>query len=128
MGEIREFEDLRAWQKARELAQSVEVLVRSGRICRDFRFVDQIRSAAASVMANIAEGFERGRQGEFYHFLSVAKGSCGEVRSHLYVALARGYLSNAEFESLRLQAQCTSRVLGALRNSVRRRLDSARSR
>ena len=128
MDKIRQFEDLLAWQKARTLAQEVDAVVRSGCLARDFRLIDQIRAATASVMANVAEGFERSRPAEFQRFLSIAKGSCGEVRSHLYVALDRGYLSEAQFNTMRLKAAQTSQVIGALRRAVLRHLEAARSR
>jgi four helix bundle protein len=83
MGSVTRFEDLVAWQRARELNREIYAATRSGPIARDFSLVNQIRSAAASIMSNIAEGFERGGAAEFHQFLVIAKGSCGEVRSNL---------------------------------------------
>jgi len=94
---IRRFEDSDAWQVARELTRKIYALTDTDRFRRDFGLVDQIRRAAVSVMTNIAEGFERGSDREFVKFLYIARGSAGEVRSLLYVALDRGYVDGDEF-------------------------------
>ena len=120
---IERFEDLIAWQKARLLTQKIYVLTRDGGIAKDFRFVAQMRSAAVSVMANVAEGFERSRLGEFHQFLSVAKASCAEVRSHLYVALDANYLEEGQFRSLLRDAEEVARIIGGLRASVEKKRD-----
>src|SRR3989337_476091 len=98
--QIRRFEDLIAWQKARELTKNVYLLTATERFSKDFGLRDQIQRAAVSVMSNIAEGFERGGNQEFLQFLYIAKGSCGEVRSQLYVALDRWYIGQNEFNEL----------------------------
>jgi len=77
-------------------------------------------------MSNIAEGFERGSATEFHRFLFMAKGSCAEVRSQLYVALDAHYIDRSTFQGLMEQAEETGRVLGGLRASVERRKDFAR--
>jgi four helix bundle protein len=100
MARIERFEDIGAWQKARELTREIYFLTREGSACRDFRYIDQIRSASHSIMSNIAEGFERDGNAEFKQFLHVAKASAGEVRSQLYVALDVGYLNEADFRRL----------------------------
>lgn len=124
MGEIREFEDLIAWQKARALCASVYRATAEGTFARDFPLRDQIRRAAISVMSNIAEGFERGKPGEFHQFLCVAKASCAELRSQLYTALDVGHVNAADFESLMQQAREVARIVGGLRLSVERRRDA----
>jgi four helix bundle protein len=80
---IERFEDLLAWQKARELTRKIYVITRQGAFAKDFGLTDQIQRAAVSIMSNIAEGHERGGAGEFYHFVSIAKASCAEVHSQL---------------------------------------------
>ena len=120
---VRRFEDLIAWQKARELTRAVYQSTRSRSFARDAGLSGQIQRAAVSVMANIAEGFERNRPAEFHQFLSVAKSSCAEVRSHLYVALDAGYLDGPAFESVFSQAEETGRIIGGLRASVARRTE-----
>jgi four helix bundle protein len=123
MGErkrVERFEDLIAWQKARALTAVIYRVTNQKDFGRDFALRDQIRRAAVSAMSNVAEGFERNRPAEFHQFLSVAKASCGEVRSQLYVALDAGYLDLSTFEALRSQAEEVSRITGGLRASVGR--------
>ncbi len=86
MAKVDRFEDLIAWQKARELIRAVYEVTRLGVFAKDYNLSGQIQRAAVSIMSNIAEGFERGGRGEFHQFLSTAKASCAEVRSQLYVA------------------------------------------
>jgi four helix bundle protein len=90
MKKVEKFGDLVAWQKARNLAKAVYQITRQGGFAKDFGLSTQIQRATVSTMSNIAEGFERNRMAEFHQFLSMAKGSCAEVRSHLYVALDTG--------------------------------------
>ena len=87
MAEIKRFEDIEGWKKARELVAAIYAVSSKGSFAKDSELRDQIRRAAVSVMSSIAEGFERGGDKEFSQFLSLAKASCGEVRSQLYVAL-----------------------------------------
>jgi four helix bundle protein len=93
MATITKFEDLEAWQKGRELKQSLYRHSKHSELAKDFPLRDQIRRAAMSVTANIAEGFERGGNREFIQFLSISKGSCGEIQDHLYTALDEQYTS-----------------------------------
>ncbi|HAF12872.1 MAG TPA: four helix bundle protein, partial [Blastocatellia bacterium] len=81
---------------------------------------------SVSSMSNVAEGFERGKPGEFHQFLSIAKGSCAELRSQLYVALDAGYLGQQKFESLMHQATEVGQIIGGLRLSVERRREALR--
>lgn len=92
MATIKRFEDLEVWQTARALSLKVFELTQSTSFAKDIRFCSQMRSAAGSVMDNIAEGFERGSQYEFINFLSFSKGSVGEVRSQLYRAMDYKYV------------------------------------
>ena len=119
---IEKFEDFIAWQKSRKLTAEIYRITDRGRFASDFGLKDQIRRAAVSVMSNIAEGFERGRAAEFHQFLSVAKASCAELRSQLYVALDVGYLSQDTFASLS-HANEVGQVVGGLRVAVARRRD-----
>ncbi len=123
---INRFEDFIAWQKARKLTSAIYRVTKEGDFARDFGLKDQIRRAAVSSMSNLAEGFERGRPAEFHQFLSVAKGSCAELRTQLYVALDAGYLSLSMFEGLMAQATEVGQILGGLRLSVERRRDALR--
>ena len=117
---VTKFEDLIAWQKARELTRRVYEITRTGEFAKDFRLSGQSQSAAVSIMSNIAEGFERSGLGEFHQFLSTAKASCAELRSQLYVALDAGYIDERMFHELRLQAEEVGRIIGGLRVSVAR--------
>lgn len=94
------FEDLKIWKEARELSKEIYVISRLPEFSKDYRFVGQITSAAGSIMDNIAEGFERDGNKEFLQFLSIAKGSCGELRSQLYRAYDAGYINEEIFETL----------------------------
>ncbi len=96
MTTINNFEELKSWQKARELAGYVYELTRKDMFSRDYGLRDQIQRAASSVMHNIAEGFESGSDPEFVRFLKMARRSAGEVQSQLYLALDIGYLTEAE--------------------------------
>jgi four helix bundle protein len=92
------FEELEVWQKALKLVKSIYSITSNNKFSKDFSLTDQIRRASVSVLSNIAEGFERGSNTEFIQFLYIAKGSCGEVRSQLYVAHELKYISNEEFQ------------------------------
>lgn len=115
---VRRFEDLIAWQKARDLTKRIYSLTRQGGFERDYGLRDQIRRAAVSVMSNLAEGFDRAGRSEFHQFLVIAKGSSAEVRSQLYVALDVGYISQDEFEQTTMQVEELARIIGGLRASV----------
>lgn len=114
------FEDMEAWQKARQLTQEIYAVTKRGAFSRDYGLKDQIRRASVSVMSNIAEGFERGGNQEFIHFLSIAKGSAGEIRSQLYVALDEAYISADRFEELRAHVEEVSRLLFGLITYLKR--------
>ena len=94
MSKIQKFEDILAWQKARELTREIYTHAKAGLFAKDFGLRDQVQRAAVSIMGNVAEGFDRGGDKEFIQFLSISKGSCGEVKSHLYVALDQQYVNS----------------------------------
>jgi four helix bundle protein len=119
MNRIEKFEDIIAWQKARVLTREVYKCTRSGQFSKDYGLKDQIQRASVSTMANVAEGFERGGDKEFLQFLSTSKGSCGEVKSHLYVALDQEYLTPASFDQLYGQASEVGRLLSGFMTYLR---------
>ena len=123
MKRIEKFEDLIAWQKARELTRQIYTLTKNGEFSRDFGLCNQIQRASVSIMSNLSEGFERGGRAEFHQFVVIAKGSCAEVRSQLYVALDAGYISQEKFEQINALAVEVSRLLGGLRTSIQRQRD-----
>ncbi|MFN2498450.1 MAG: four helix bundle protein [Pyrinomonadaceae bacterium] len=116
---IKKFEDLESWKKARSLTNKVYEATAAGGFSRDFGLKDQIRRASISILSNIAEGFERGGDKEFLQFLAVAKGSCGEVRSQLYIAVDQGYLSQDLFEKLVNHAGEIGRMISGLMKYLR---------
>jgi four helix bundle protein len=118
---ITRFEELKAWQMARELTKRIYVASNASKFKSDYRFCAQIRSAAVSIGSNIAEGFERGTQQEFIHFLTIVRGSCAEVRSQLYTACDIGHVTQEEFAMLLDYAEQVGKVIGGLRQSVMRK-------
>src|SRR5262245_16250244 len=120
MAKIESFEDMVSWQKGRELTRVVYRASRSGEFARDYPLRDQIRSACISITSNIAEGFERGGDKEFIQFLSQAKGSCGEVRSQLYVALDEGFIVQAQFQEMKDLAIQASRAIAGMMSYLKR--------
>lgn len=120
------FEDLVAWQKARTLTREVYRVTKLESFARDFGLSGQIQRAAVSIMSNIAEGFERSNLGDFQRFLLIAKASCGEVRSQLYIAFDIGYISEVEFKQLCEMSIEVSRVISGLLTSVQKNWYSQR--
>jgi four helix bundle protein len=100
MATITRFEEIEAWQTARELTRQIYTLTRSGQFARDFGLSDQMRRAAVSILSNIAEGFESRTNSLFTEYLGRAKASAGELRAQAYVALDAGYLVQSEFDGL----------------------------
>src|SRR3989338_3684678 len=118
MATIRTFEELLCWQKSRLLTKEIYKHLdmqkfKDLNVPRDYGFCDQIQRASVSVMSNIAEGFERGTKQEFLNYLFIAKGSAGEVRAQLYVALDAGYIDSLKFKDLNSLAIECSRLLSS---------------
>ena len=111
MATIERFEDIKAWQAAKDLVSAIYRVTAQGQFAKDFGLRDQIRRASVSVMSNIAEGFERSSDREFRRFLYIAKGSAGEVRSHLFVAVDLGYITAEEFSDLRTKSEEVAKSL-----------------
>jgi four helix bundle protein len=112
MATILRFEDIEAWQKARALTQTIYQMTSHGEFARDFALRDQIRRAGVSSMSNIAEGFEREGNKEFIQFLTQSKGSTGEIKSQLYVALDARFITDPEFQRAYDLANETGRLIG----------------
>ena len=108
---IARFEEIEAWQTARLLTREVYLVSGSGVFAKDFGLRDQMRRAAVSVLSNIAEGYESRTQALFINYLGQAKGSAGEVRAQLYVALDVGYLNSDQFTTLSDLADKASRQI-----------------
>lgn len=116
MAIIKRFEDIEAWKLARELDFELYQCYSEGNFYKDFSFKDQISRASGSIMDNIAEGFERDGNREFINFLSYSKGSCGEVRSQLYRALDRKYITKEKFEKLKIKTENINGKISAFMN------------
>lgn len=117
---IRRFEDIQAWQRARELVREIYAVSGRGAFARDTALREQIRRAAGSVMHNIAEGFDAGSDSEFVRFLKYARRSATEVQSQLYIALDQGYVSQREFEHLYDLAEQCKRLITAFIHYLRK--------
>ena len=111
MSKIEKFEGVVAWQKVRDLTQEIYARAKAGPFAKDFGLKDQIQRASVSIMGNVAGGFDRGGDKEFIQFLSISKGSCGEVKSHLYVALDQQYINATQFSGLYTSAVEMGRLL-----------------
>lgn len=120
------FEDLIAWQKARALTETLYLITSAGSFSVDFGLRDQVRRSAVSIMANIAEGFERGTPSEFHQLLAIARGSCAELRSHIYVAFDAKHIDTQTFSRLMHQSEEVASIVGALRLAVKKRRDNAK--
>ena len=113
MATFKRFEDILAWQKAREITNQVYKGTTAGTFSKDFGLRDQLRRASVSIMANIAEGFGRRSDKEFANFLNIAHGSAAECQSHLYVALDLEYLKKEEFDRLyKAFDECSRMIIG----------------
>lgn len=111
MTTAKRFEDLDVWQRAKELTNLIYSLSSSGAFARDFGLRDQMRRASVSIMSNIAEGFESQTQALFVQYLGHAKGSSGELRAQLYIALEQEYITSDEFKSAFSLAELCSKQL-----------------
>ena len=111
---ITRFEDIKSWQEARVLAREIYDITNAGEFVRDYGLKDQIRRATVSILSNIAEGFEKDTPREFCRYLRIAKGSAGEVRAQLYVALDVGFLTQTQFDALYNRVSVISRLLHGL--------------
>lgn len=112
--QICQFEDILAWQKSQQLSLVIYQLFKNN---KDFCFRDQIKRASISISNNIAEGFERGTNKEFRAFLFIAKGSCGEVRSMLYLAKELNYINQEEYNLLYQSSTEISKIIfGLIKN------------
>ena len=122
MSTFKRFEDIHAWQKARELTGQVYSITKQGEFARDFSLRDQIRRASVSIMANIAEGFARRSDKDFAYFLNISRSSVSEVQSHLYVALDQGYIGETDFERVYTLLDESSRMIfGIVRHLINKK-------
>ena len=114
MANIEKFEDIQAWLKARELAQIIYKFSQQSPFGKDFKLKDQILGSSGSVMDNIAEGFDRGGNKEFIHFLTISKASAAEVKSQPYRGLDRNYIDRGEFDTTYVLANVIGKMFTGL--------------
>jgi four helix bundle protein len=119
MAKFNKFEEIQAWQKAKDLTLLIYQITAEEKFARDFGLKDQIRRASVSIMANIAEGHGRRTNVEFANFLNLARGSAAEVQSHLYVAQGLNYIDETEFNELYQTLTEISRMTLALAQYLR---------
>jgi four helix bundle protein len=100
MATITRFEEIKAWQAARELCKQIHLIIVNTELSKDYKTRDQINAASGSIMDNITEGFGRGGNAEFIQFLEIANGSANEVQSQLYRILDKQYIDQATFDRL----------------------------
>jgi len=119
MATVQRFEDFKVWQMAREYCSDIYRITRYEQFSKDFSLKNQIGASSGSIMDNIAEGFERDGNKEFAHFLTIAKGSCGESRSQLHRSFDRQYIEKEEYEMLCQKAIEISKAIAAFINYLR---------
>jgi four helix bundle protein len=119
MAKFERFEDINAWRKAYEVTIEIYRLTSDGRFAKDFGLKDQIRRAAVSMMANIAEGHGRKSNVEFANFLNIARGSAAEVQSHLHIARGLNYIEGDDFDRAYLMLTEVSKMTLALARYLR---------
>ncbi len=111
MSKIEKFEEIRAWQSAREVVNRIYEISQDEKFKRDYSLGDQIKRASISIMSNIAEGFSRQSRKEFIQFLFIAKASAAEVQSQLYIAVDQGYIMEKEFKEIYDKVEETVKLL-----------------
>lgn len=123
MSSIKKFEDITAWQKARELNNDIYQITNNGEFSNDFALKNQIKKASISIMLNIAEGFARKTDKEFNQFLTYAHGSCAEVQSALYIALDQNYINQKQFDTFYSKTEEVSKMIMNFSNYLSKNLD-----
>ncbi|MCC9063917.1 four helix bundle protein [Flavobacterium piscisymbiosum] len=116
MAKIEKFEDLEIWRLAREICQKIEFLIQNTNLKTNYSLKDQIDRSSGSIMDNIAEGFERNGNREFIQFLSIAKGSAGEVKSQSYRAFDKKLITEEQHSKLNEIVELEKNKIGAMMN------------
>lgn len=111
MATIKNFEELEVWKIAMELCTEVYSLTNSELFSKDFALKDQIRRSAISIPSNISEGYERDGINQFLYFLTISKGSCGELRTQIRIAFNLSYIKNIDYNNLNEKCLSTSKQL-----------------
>ncbi|MEZ0131549.1 four helix bundle protein [Flavobacterium sp. LBUM151] len=116
MAKIQKFEDLEIWRLARLICQQIEFLIQNTNLKTNYSLRDQIDRSSGSIMDNIAEGFERNGNREFIQFLSIAKGSAGEVKSQSYRAFDKKLISEEQHLQFNETVELVKNKIGAMMN------------
>jgi four helix bundle protein len=120
MSTFKRFEEIKAWQKGREITRKVYSISNKSAFSKDFCLCDQMRRASISIMANIAEGHGRRTGTEFANYLNIARGSAIELQSHLYVALDLNYIGQIEFNEIYEMLEEVSKMTISLAKYLRK--------
>jgi len=113
MARIEKFEDLKVWQLSGEICRDIWHLFETTPLGKDFELRNKMNRSSGSIMDNISEGFERNGTREFIQFLSISKGSCGELRSQLYRALDRKHINQEQFDMIVVKTDSESKLIGS---------------
>jgi four helix bundle protein len=127
MGSFKSFEEILAWQKARELCKGVYKATYKSDFKKDYSLVDQVRRSSVSVMANIAEGYDRRGDKEFVRFLNISKESLAELKSHLYIACDLEYITKSERDKLFEISDETGKIISGLINYLKKNVTKSRT-
>lgn len=121
MATIKSFEELDVWKNGKHFTVSIYAVTNSKTFNSDYSLRDQLRRASVSIISNVAEGFERNGSKEFARFLTMAKGSAGEIRAQLYIAHELKYITTSEFDKLHNEINMISKQLSSLINYLKKR-------
>jgi four helix bundle protein len=116
MVSVKRFEEMEVWEKSRLIVNMIYQMTNKPEFSKDWQLVNHLRKTAISIISNISEGFERDGNKEFINFLSIAKGSFGELRSQLYIALDLNYIDEIQFKEIANLAAEISKSLKGLMN------------
>jgi four helix bundle protein len=116
MASVKRFEEMDVWKKSRLMVKMICMMTNKSEFSRDWQLANHLRKTAISIISNISEGFERDGNKEFINFLSIAKGSCGELRCQLYIALDQNYIDEYLFSEISNLATDISKSLKGLIN------------
>ncbi|MDF0714990.1 four helix bundle protein [Muricauda sp. 334s03] len=114
------FEELDVWKLAREICNEVWILIESTSLGNDYSLKNQMNASSGSIMDNIAEGFERNGNRELIQFLSIAKASCGELRSQLYRCLDREHITKTQFDNICSKTITEGKKIGAFMSYLKK--------
>ncbi len=125
---FKKLEEIEVWKRGMKLAREIYTLTTNSKFDRDWSLRDQMRRAAVSIPSNIAEGYERASDGDFNRFVLIAKGSCGELRTQILIAIEIGYLSEESTSPLIMECLALSSMLGALSRHLENKISARKGK